>query len=77
MSQTIPNTRSATLQKHASVFAALGDVTRLRLVVKLAQREPQSISQLTHGSKLSRQAVTKHLKALADVGIVESTYVIK
>ena len=56
----------------APVFAALGDETRLRLVAKLCRRQPYSISQLTHGSKLTRQAITKHLRVLESVGIVRS-----
>src|SRR5262249_607018 len=49
---------------HAVVFAALGDETRLALVMKLAHGEARSISQLTSGSKLTRQAITKHLRVL-------------
>ena len=55
---------------HAPVFAALGDETRLSLVVKLSGGRPRSISQLTKGSRLSRQAITKHLRVLESVGIV-------
>ena len=54
----------------APVFAALGDTTRLALVAKLARGEPYSISELTEGSKLTRQAITKHLRVLARAGIV-------
>ena len=57
---------------HAPVFAALGDETRLALVAKLSGGQPCSISQLTKGSKLSRQAITKHLRVLESVGIVHS-----
>jgi DNA-binding transcriptional ArsR family regulator len=57
-------------QTHAPVFAALGDETRLSLVVKLCGGQPHSISQLTEGSKLTRQAITKHLRVLESVGIV-------
>jgi len=56
----------------APVFAALGDETRLSLVAKLCGRQPYSISQLTQGSKLTRQAITKHLRVLESVGIVHS-----
>lgn len=56
----------------ALVFAALGDATRLALVAKLCGRHPYSISQLTRGSKLTRQAVTKHLRVLESAGIVHS-----
>ena len=54
----------------ATLFAALGDETRLALVGKLASGQPHSISQLTEGSRLTRQAITKHLRVLAKVGIV-------
>ena len=56
----------------ASVFAALGDQTRLSLVAKLCRGRPCSISQLTEGSRLSRQAITKHLRVLERAGIVHS-----
>lgn len=56
----------------APVFAALGDETRLGLIGKLSAGRPCSISQLTAGSSLSRQAITKHLRVLEDVGIVHS-----
>jgi DNA-binding transcriptional ArsR family regulator len=57
---------------HASVFAALGDETRLALVTKLARGQPYSISQLTRGSKVTRQAISKHLRVLQRAGIVRS-----
>jgi DNA-binding transcriptional ArsR family regulator len=56
----------------APVFAALGDETRLSLVAKLCAGQPHSISQLTEGSKLTRQAITKHLRVLENAGIVHS-----
>jgi DNA-binding transcriptional ArsR family regulator len=52
------------------LFAALGDETRLSLVMKLAGGEPRSISQLTAGSRLTRQAITKHLRVLETAGVV-------
>jgi len=57
----------------ASIFAALGDSTRLRLVERLRRGGPQSIARLTHGSDLSRQAITKHLQVLAGAGLVRGT----
>jgi len=57
---------------HAVVFAALGDETRLSLVAKLSGGEPRSIAQLTEGSKLTRQAITKHLRVLESVALVHS-----
>ncbi len=74
MSQNIRKGGTPKLEQYASLFAALGDETRLSLVAKLSKGEPRSISQLTEGSKLTRQAVTKHLKVLESVGIVQGTY---
>lgn len=56
----------------APVFAALGDKTRLALVAKLCDGRTSSISRLTEGSRLTRQAITKHLRVLEDAGIVRS-----
>jgi DNA-binding transcriptional ArsR family regulator len=56
----------------AQVFAALGDETRLSLVTRLCGGRPYSISQLTAGSRLTRQAITKHLRVLESVKIVHS-----
>jgi len=54
----------------APLFAALGDETRLRLVVQLGGGAPRSIAQLTHGTRLTRQAITKHLRVLEGAGMV-------
>jgi DNA-binding transcriptional ArsR family regulator len=62
--------RIATRQSRSPVFAALGDETRLSLVTKLCGGQRHSISQLTEGSNLTRQAITKHLRVLQRVGIV-------
>lgn len=63
---------AAQRQAHAPVFAALGEKTRLSLVAKLCRGRPCSISQLTEGSRLTRQAITKHLRVLESTGIVTS-----
>jgi DNA-binding transcriptional ArsR family regulator len=55
---------------HAPVFAALGDPTRLALVSTLSRGDSHSISQLTEGSRLTRQAITKHLRVLEHAGVV-------
>ena len=56
----------------APVFAALGDETRLAIVSRLCTEGPQSIVRLTEGADVSRQAITKHLHALAHAGLVRS-----
>ena len=72
MSHKRRSTITAKRQARAPVFAALGDETRLSLVAKLCRGQPHSISQLTRGSKLTRQAISKHLRVLESVGIVRS-----
>jgi DNA-binding transcriptional ArsR family regulator len=57
----------------APLFAALGDETRLRVVARLCEGGPLSITRLTEGADVSRQAVTKHLQVLASVGLVKNT----
>lgn len=53
-----------------SVFAALGDATRLELVARLGDGGQHNIAQLADGFALSRQGVTKHLRVLQDAGVV-------
>ncbi|HKE18643.1 MAG TPA: metalloregulator ArsR/SmtB family transcription factor [Kofleriaceae bacterium] len=68
--------RASTAEKlvdAAPVFAALGDATRLRIVARLCAAGPQSIVRLTDGAQVTRQAITKHLHALAEAGLVRST----
>lgn len=57
----------------AAVFAALGDETRLSLLAKLCSGQRYSIADLTEGTRLTRQAVTKHLRVLERVQIVHGT----
>ncbi len=63
---------AAKRRDHALVFAALGDETRLSLVTVLCGGQPRSISQLTGRSRLTRQAITKHLRVLESAGVVHS-----
>jgi DNA-binding transcriptional ArsR family regulator len=53
----------------APVFAALGDPQRMVLVSRLSQKGPLSLSDLTEGSAITRQAVTKHLRVLEAAGL--------
>ena len=54
----------------ANIFAALGDPTRLKLVALLCAGGAFSIAHLTATTDISRQGVTKHLRVLADAGVV-------
>ena len=71
MRKTLRRT-SARRGSYARVFAALGDETRLKLVARLSRGQPSSIAQLTEGSRLTRQAITKHLRVLEGARIVRS-----
>ncbi|MED5621469.1 ArsR/SmtB family transcription factor [Ideonella sp. BN130291] len=55
----------------APLFAALGDQTRLQLLLQLSRLGPGSIASLSADAVVSRQAVTKHLRILADAGYVQ------
>jgi len=57
----------------APLFAALGGETRLRLVSRLCGGGPMSITKLTAGSNVTRQAITKHLRVMERAGLVRST----
>lgn len=67
--------KSPTPRIFAPVFAALGDETRLRLMVALCAGGALSITQLTAGTHITRQAVTKHLQVLAEAGLVRDVKV--
>ena len=62
------------LRRSVPVFAALGDHTRLQLLARLGEEAPLSISRLTTGSGLTRQAITKHLRVLQRAGLVRSIH---
>ena len=55
-----------------SVFSALSDPSRRRLLETLAARESASLTELASQLPVTRQAVSKHLAALAQAGLVES-----
>jgi DNA-binding transcriptional ArsR family regulator len=64
---------AAALKRSAPIFAALGDETRLSVVARLCAGGPMSIARITEGCGVTRQAVTKHLRVLADAGLVRGS----
>ena len=62
--------RASKRESDASLFAALGDRTRLWLVARLCDVGPMSIIRLTAGSRITRQAITKHLRVMEQAGLV-------
>ncbi len=64
---------SARVRDAAPLFAALGDETRFRLLLRLSSGGPGSIARLSAKSDVSRQAITKHLEKLSEAGLVRSS----
>lgn len=58
----------------AHAFNLLGDPTRRAIVERLAQ-EPSAVGSLAATLPVSRAAVSQHLKALKDAGLVSDTAV--
>ena len=58
------------LTEAAPVFAALGDSGRAGLVARLCIEGPLSITRLSEGTGVTRQAVTKQLRSLERAGLV-------
>ena len=56
------------------VFAALADPTRLRLIGRLSASGPLSITRLSEGEPVTRQAITRHLETLGEAGLVRDSY---
>jgi len=63
----------AKVRDAAPLFAALGDATRLGLLVSLCSGGPLSVTRLSAKFEVSRQAITKHLEVLAEAGLVRSS----
>lgn len=53
-----------------TVFSALGDPTRRRIVERLA-RGRQTISAVSTGFNMSQPAISKHVKILEQSGLIE------
>ena len=73
MSTTAHKTAVRRLRANAPLFAALGDEVRLTLLARLSGGARLSITQLSAGSPITRQAITKHLRVLQDTGLVRGT----
>ena len=69
-----PKVLDRKVRETAPLFAALGDSTRLRIVGRLAGGAVLSIAALTAGTGVTRQAITKHLQVLDEVGLVHSAW---
>lgn len=54
-----------------SVFTALADPTRRKLLEQISRQGPLTATELAGAYPMSRQAVAKHLAALADAGLLD------
>ena len=64
----------AQLARVVPLLAALGDRTRLKLVLLLVQGGPQSLARLTGATDITRQGVAKHLSVLEEAGLVSAQW---
>jgi DNA-binding transcriptional ArsR family regulator len=62
---------AAELDRAGAVFGALADPTRRALLAAVAEEPHLTATELAAGLPISRQAVLKHLTALADAGLVD------
>jgi len=53
-----------------SVFSALADPTRRRIIERLA-RGPMSVGELGAGFSISQPAISKHVRVLEECGLLE------
>jgi DNA-binding transcriptional ArsR family regulator len=66
------NAAAKRVAEAAPLFAALGDETRLKLITRLCQEGPLSVTRLSEGASITRQAVSKHLGTLEESGLVQA-----
>ena len=56
-----------------AVFSALSDPTRRGVIRALSEDGPSTVTELASRLPVTRQAVTKHLEALEDAGLVAAS----
>ncbi|WP_072335940.1 MULTISPECIES: helix-turn-helix transcriptional regulator [unclassified Paenibacillus] len=65
-------------EKNDAIFKALGESTRRLILDELAERNEQTLYELTvrlitkHDLSITRQAIAKHLSVLEEAGLVKS-----
>lgn len=69
----VPRTQPGVTGHVDAVFDALGDPTRRRLFDVVAAAGPITATELAGDLPVTRQAVSKHLRVLADAGLVAAS----
>lgn len=54
----------------ANIYKALGDPIRLKMVMRLANKSPRSLSELSEGLGISRQGARKQIQVLASAELL-------
>jgi DNA-binding transcriptional ArsR family regulator len=62
----------AAWRRIASIFVALGDAHRQRILLMFEPGERLNVGQIAAASTLSRSAVSHHLRVLREAGVLES-----
>jgi ArsR family transcriptional regulator, arsenate/arsenite/antimonite-responsive transcriptional repressor len=62
----------AAWRRIASIFVALGDSHRQRIVLMFEPGERLNVSEIVAASTLSRSAVAHHLRVLREAGVLRS-----
>ena len=62
----------AAWRRIASIFVALGDPHRQRMLLMFQPGERLNVAQIVAASTLSRSAVSHHLRVLREAGVLES-----
>ncbi len=70
MSATTPESQPAI----GSVFGALSDPTRRRVIELLSERQSVTASGLAQELPMTRQAIAKHMTTLVQAGLVSSAH---
>jgi ArsR family transcriptional regulator len=52
------------------LFTALSDPARQDIILLLAEKEPLSVNEIAEHSKLSRPAISHHLKIMRDINLL-------
>lgn len=67
-----PVTEMASVPDSDAIFAALADPTRRQMIVRFLDEESLTATRLARDLPISRQAVSKHLGALRQAGLVRA-----